>query len=140
GETVVAARRCDVDAWIDHAQGAALPILVRTAARDDARTATAPRERSADIRDALEQAQPGRQRSALLEGWLREQVALVLRLAPARIELAKPFRTMGLDSLMGLELRNRLEAAASISLPATAIWNHPTIAQLAPQIAIRMGI
>ena len=47
---------------------------------------------------------------------------------------------MGLDSLMGLELRNRLEAGAGISLPATAIWNHPTVAQLAPQIAARIGV
>jgi acyl carrier protein len=59
---------------------------------------------------------------------------------PARVELTKPFRTMGLDSLMGLELRNRLESAAAISLPATAIWNHPTVARLAAQIAARMGV
>jgi NADPH:quinone reductase-like Zn-dependent oxidoreductase/acyl carrier protein len=140
-ETHIVAMRCDVDAWIASAQGAALPILTRTHVDDVAAKAGQQSDRNvAGIREALEQAQPGRQRCALLEGWLRDQVAQVLRMAPARVELTKPFRTMGLDSLMGLELRNRLESGAAISLPATAIWNHPTVAQLAPQVAIRMGV
>jgi NADP-dependent 3-hydroxy acid dehydrogenase YdfG/acyl carrier protein len=138
GETHVVAMRCDVDAWIASAQGAALPILVSTQVKNP--TALASDQKTVGIREALEQAQPGRQRSVLLEGWLREQIGQVLRMPPARVEITKPFRTMGLDSLMGLELRNRLEAGAGLSLPATAIWNHPTVAQLAPQIGARMGV
>jgi hypothetical protein len=33
-----------------------------------------------------------------------------------------------------------LEADAGISVPATLPWNYPTIALLAPQLAVRMGI
>ena len=37
---------------------------------------------------------------------------------------------MGLDSLMALEFRNRLETAIERSLPATIAWNYPSIQSL----------
>jgi myxalamid-type polyketide synthase MxaB len=82
----------------------------------------------------------GPQRRGAMEGYLREQVARVLRLTPSRIEINKAFKTMGLDSLMGLEMRNRLEARTGLKIPATLIWNYPTIAQLATQLGVRLGV
>jgi acyl carrier protein len=78
-------------------------------------------------------------RSERLQTWLREQVAQVLRIGPDRVELSQPLKTMGLDSLLSLELRNRLEAAFAISLPATAIWNYPTVVALARYLETRLG-
>jgi acyl transferase domain-containing protein/NADPH:quinone reductase-like Zn-dependent oxidoreductase/acyl carrier protein len=95
---------------------------------------------SASLRDELMALPAGRRRRTHLETALQQQVAQVLKLAPARIDLNKPLRSMGLDSLMALELRNRLEAATSISVPATVIWNYPTITLLAAQLATRMGL
>jgi acyl carrier protein len=109
---------------------------LRAEATQDA--ASAPK--SAGLRDALTAAPSGRRRRTVLESSVQQMVAQVLKLAPSRIDLNKPLRTMGLDSLMGLELRNRLEAATGVSLPATLVWNYPTIVQLAPQLAARMEI
>ncbi len=92
------------------------------------------------LTEALVAVDAGPQRRGILEGYLREQVARVLRLTPARIDVSKPFRTMGLDSLMGLELRNRLEARTGITIPATLIWNYPTITRLSTQLATRLGV
>jgi len=90
--------------------------------------------------EILQEIEPGPDRRLALEKYLLEQVAKVLRLAPGRIDPQKPFRTMGLDSLMALELRNRLEARTGIVIPATLVWNYPTITQLAAQLAIRIGV
>ncbi|WP_257460230.1 type I polyketide synthase [Archangium lipolyticum] len=65
-----------------------------------------------------------------LEQFVREQLARVLRLDSARIDPQVPLQGFGLDSLMGLELRNRLESGLGLSLPVSLIWKHPTLAAL----------
>jgi hypothetical protein len=45
-----------------------------------------------------------------------------------------------MDSLMTLELRNRLEASLGLKLQPTILWNYPSIAALAPFLATRMEI
>ncbi|MDO9176097.1 MAG: acyl carrier protein, partial [Actinomycetota bacterium] len=52
----------------------------------------------------------------------------------------QPLKAMGLDSLMALELRNRLEHATGLTLPATVAWNYPTVAILGAHLAGLMGI
>ena len=47
--------------------------------------------------------------------------------------------SLGLDSLMALELRNRLEATLDITLPVALVWAYPTISALAGALCERMG-
>jgi phthiocerol/phenolphthiocerol synthesis type-I polyketide synthase C len=47
--------------------------------------------------------------------------------------------SLGLDSLMALELRNRLEAGLGITLPVALVWAYPTISGLATALCARMG-
>jgi myxalamid-type polyketide synthase MxaE and MxaD len=77
-------------------------------------------------------------RREALEGWLREQVGQVLRIAMVRVKLSEPLKAMGLDSLMSLELRHRIERALTIALPVTAIWNYPTVSALAGHLHERL--
>jgi NADP-dependent 3-hydroxy acid dehydrogenase YdfG len=130
----------DVERWCEaFPMFAARPLfaLLREASRGSA----APQAPAAvSIRASLEEAPPSRRRRGLLESYIQQQVAHVLKLAPSRVELNRAFRTLGLDSLMGLELRNRLEAGTGTSLPATLVWNHPTVALLTTELARRMGI
>jgi acyl carrier protein len=76
----------------------------------------------------------------LLEAHLIDQLALVLRIDRAQIDRERPLSSIGFESLMALEYRNRLEASLGLTLPATLVWGHPTIASLAPYLADRMGL
>jgi myxalamid-type polyketide synthase MxaE and MxaD len=67
------------------------------------------------------------ERRQLLEPIVREAVGRVLKLAPARIEPRRPLGAMGLNSLMAMELRNRLESDLGRPLSATLAWNYPTV-------------
>src|SRR6185312_8516876 len=50
------------------------------------------------------------ERRKLLDGVVKSAVGKVLKIAPSRIDPRKPIGSMGLTSLMAMELRNRLEA------------------------------
>ena len=74
-------------------------------------------------------------REIRLAALVRTEVARTLRLAPDRLEPDTPFGSFGLDSLMALETRNRLEAALGLRLPATLLYAHPTARALATHLA-----
>jgi acyl transferase domain-containing protein/acyl carrier protein len=81
------------------------------------------------LREKLAQAQ-GPERQAVLEQHLREQVAFVSRLDADQIGRSAPFKALGMDSLMSLELRARLEASLGVRLSATILFMYPHIAAL----------
>ncbi|ACY13414.1 hybrid non-ribosomal peptide synthetase/type I polyketide synthase [Haliangium ochraceum] len=70
-------------------------------------------------------------RVALCEDYVRRQLAQVIGIAEDQLPLRRPLTEMGLDSLTGLELRNRLEAGVGKKLSATLAWSYPTIEALA---------
>ena len=81
--------------------------------------------------ERLAQAASPLERRRLMEPVVREAIGRVLKLAPARIDARKPLGAMGLNSLMAMELRNRLEAVLARPLSATLAWNYPTLDALA---------
>jgi acyl carrier protein len=76
----------------------------------------------------------------MLERHIREQIAQVVRISPSRISAQMPLGTLGLDSLMALECRNRLETSLGVTLSATVVWNYPTLSSLVPYLAGEMNI
>ncbi|MEU4159274.1 type I polyketide synthase [Actinoplanes sp. NPDC026670] len=96
--------------------------------------------RTGELRRALLAVEPGRRRRTVLVDRCRQEVGRVLRMDPARVNATAPFTSMGLDSLMALEVKKGLETAVEAALPATLAWRYPTIDALAPFLAERMGI
>jgi acyl carrier protein len=88
-----------------------------------------------DVVARLDAAATPRQRRELLESFLRREIGRVLRQAPDRIGAHTPFGSLGLDSLMALEVRNRLERELGRGLPVSVVWNYPTVAELAVFVA-----
>ncbi len=92
------------------------------------------------IRERLVAAAAGQPRRTVLQAHLEETAARVLKTGSARIDPTEPLGSMGLNSLAVLELVRHLSATTGVRLPATAVFNHPTIVLLSQEIARRMGI
>ncbi|GAA2807816.1 type I polyketide synthase [Crossiella cryophila] len=67
---------------------------------------------------------------------LRRELAGSLGHGPGQqLDLDRGFRDLGVDSLIAVELRNRLNRATGLNLPPTVVFDHPTPNRLAGLIA-----
>ena len=86
---------------------------------------------SSALLEQLRQA-PLRNRRAVLEAHVRDQAIRVLGLSPSfKLDLSQGLATLGMDSLMTIELKNRLQASVGKTLPSTIVFDHPTVIALA---------
>ncbi|HYO69821.1 MAG TPA: SDR family NAD(P)-dependent oxidoreductase, partial [Archangium sp.] len=124
----VAVMHLEARRWLESYPGASSPLWAELLAEPG--QGVAEESGTTNIREELRQAAQD-QRGALLEEYLRKQMARVLRLEPSRLERHEAFTNMGMDSLMSLELRNRLEASLGLKLSATLLFTYPDLASLA---------
>ncbi|WP_205877192.1 type I polyketide synthase [Mycobacterium camsae] len=89
------------------------------------------------IRAELDAADPA-ERPARLATAIADEITAVLR-STDPIDHDQPMESLGLDSLMALELRNRLEASLGTTLPVALVWAYPTISDLAGALCERLG-
>lgn len=81
-------------------------------------------------------AAPTERRSALLKAHVQEMVTTLLGTAPADDE---SFFHYGLDSLLSIQLANRLAAALGIALPATVAFKHGSVTALTDYLEEQIG-
>lgn len=65
---------------------------------------------------------------------VREQVAAELNLDAADVELKRPLVELGVDSVMTVALRVRLQRRYGLDLPPTILWAKPTVAALSDHV------
>ena len=74
---------------------------------------------------------PVQQRKRLLTDYLRDAVAEVTRVDAAEIREDAGFFDLGMDSLMAVELRRRIEHGVGKEIPVTLVMDHPRLSDAA---------
>ncbi|MFY1636771.1 SDR family NAD(P)-dependent oxidoreductase [Solwaraspora sp. WMMB335] len=120
--------------------GGDIPAVLRALVRPPRRTALADPAAAegagtAAVAGGLAERLAGMNRvlaAAAIRDLVRSQVATALGHGSASaVDVDTPFSELGLDSLTGVELRNRLSAQTGLRLPPTLVFNLPTVTGLA---------
>lgn len=109
----------------------AVPVLLRGLVRTPAAARRGGGEGAADLAKSLAEAAP-EEAERLLVDLVRSHVAAVLgHASPDAVDVSRSLIDLGFDSLSSVELRNRLTAITGLRLPATVVFDYPTIDAMA---------
>jgi acyl carrier protein len=78
------------------------------------------------------------QREQELQVYLCKQIAQIMGLEPDDLDINQSLNTMGLDSLIAIELANKLQLTLQVALPMSIFIENPTVSSLAKQSTIAM--
>lgn len=79
-------------------------------------------------RKAILSAEPAERRQ-LVKSYLTEIVARVLELQTSKVDVLQPLSNLGLDSLMAVELKNRIAVDLAVNVPMVTFLSEPTVEQ-----------
>ncbi|OBH16421.1 beta-ketoacyl synthase [Mycolicibacter sinensis] len=88
--------------------------------------------------EAVQAADP-QERQRLLETYLRDLVAGKLGLAPAVLDVAAPLNSLGVDSLITLELRIQVERELGVVVPVARLLDGPSVVSLSGWLSAQLG-
>jgi phthiocerol/phenolphthiocerol synthesis type-I polyketide synthase D len=109
---------------------AASPAMARVSLfRDLARDATPSPADGHVIAGLL--AAPEAGRLAVLEAYLCTEVGAVLQLDPSKVARDQPLTVMGFDSLLALELRQRVERDLEVTVPIVNLFRGDSVGEFA---------
>ena len=74
------------------------------------------------------------ERHGLLVDFVRRAASQVLALAPSDVDVDRGLFDLGMDSLMSVDLKSKLEAGIGRVLPSTLAFNHPSVGALVTYI------
>jgi acyl carrier protein len=80
------------------------------------------------------------ERQEIVEKFIREQVARVLGTSAIKLDPDRSLNELGLDSLMAVELKNRIESDLALSLPAGQLMQGPTIRNIGHVVLTHLGM
>ena len=70
-----------------------------------------------------------------IRNWLIANIAHVVNVDEASIDVRQTFDNYGLDSLQAVSLSGDLETWLSREIPPTVVWDYPTVEQLAKHLS-----
>ncbi|HEY5285511.1 MAG TPA: SDR family NAD(P)-dependent oxidoreductase [Solirubrobacteraceae bacterium] len=138
GEALVVSARLDMKALRARARDGELHSLLRELIRVRSREDSGTPHRS--LAQLLEQTAPDQHETVVLE-LVRSETARVLgHRTPEMVDVQRPFKELGFDSLAAVELRNRLATQTGMRLPATLAFDYPTLEAVAVYLLEEVSI
>jgi phthiocerol/phenolphthiocerol synthesis type-I polyketide synthase C len=114
----------DIQKWKNHYPSAINNVYFSLLATDNKETSF---NQSVSFVESLKNIQDIQVVENNIEEKLKETISKVTKIAIDKINTQSTFKSLGIDSLMSIQLKNQLEKIFEINLSVTAFWTYATI-------------
>ncbi|SEM89772.1 type I polyketide synthase [Lihuaxuella thermophila] len=133
-QVAVATANWPVVAEMNYPMGVAPAMLADLLEEEKQNSKTETEQNNEDFVKGVLLAAPSSERPALLESYLQDLAASVLRMDRSKLNVDQSLSTLGLDSMMAIDLKNRMEKKLGVSLAVVDLLKGPTVKQLAANL------
>jgi len=71
---------------------------------------------------------------------IRGHVSSITKMPPPKVKDDATFKSMGIDSLMALQLKNKLQAGFGLNLAVSSIWTYPSVEKFADFVSTALKL
>ncbi len=112
---------------------AALPFFAALMPQASIEQASSPTNREHEFRRRVQQTNPS-ERQALITQQLKHLIAKVMQLDPAKLDSQLPLHTLGLDSIMAIELKASISQQLGVTLSVAYLIQGPSIDEIVANV------
>jgi acyl carrier protein len=80
------------------------------------------------------------ERQQFVSTQIRDQLARVLGMSPAKVDIEQPLLNLGLDSLMAVEIGNQIQAMVGVDVPTMKFMEGLSIAGLSAYVIQQLSV
>ncbi len=113
------------------------PLLEQVMRDETVETARQP-EGGPTVRSAILAAAP-EERASRLQDFLAQQVSRILGFAAGNLDVTQSVSHLGMDSLMAVELKNRVETSLGVVIPMVQLLQGPSVVELTAWVAEKLN-
>ncbi|KPL91445.1 type I polyketide synthase [Herpetosiphon geysericola] len=119
--------------------GAALPFFAALMPQTGLEQAASPTNHEHEFRRLVQQTEPS-DRQALITQQLKQLIAKVMQLEPAKLASQLPLHTLGLDSIMAIELKTSISKQLGVTLSVAYLIQGPSIDEIGANINQQLAL
>ena len=71
---------------------------------------------------------------------IKQHIAQITKIPSSKIKEDDTFKSIGIDSLMALQLKNKIQVDYQLNLNIASVWSHPTVEKYANFIAEELNL
>ena len=75
-----------------------------------------------------------------LKDLVKNTIASITKIVPTKIKENDTFKSMGVDSMQALQIKNTIQAEVGLTLAASSIWAHPTVEKYSEFLFAELGL
>ncbi|QQR98564.1 MAG: acyl carrier protein [Sphingobacteriales bacterium] len=76
----------------------------------------------------------------LIQQKIKNHISTITKIPVTKLKIDETFKSLGVDSLMALQLKNKIQSDFNITLNVSSVWSYPTVEKYANYLSDELNL